>query len=320
MEPKRSMSAFAAVAAASLALLALAGFATAAVWASIGLLLVALALRAEYARLKACGRRLDRGVPSHRKPLDRIVVLQWTGASAAGALSGVLFSKLDVAPLADAGDLVSALVVGLVVGSLGVYASSLVDWYAILPKVSGISGPAPCECAGRGRWKYTTEVWYFHRALATALVYLVATGIPAYVGGRSTDSALVAWSVVAGVIAVVGGYFLRGMFLAGWYAFSAPVMVGDQIYVDVPDEGDGDVALRRRRAYVLDVSIQGAKYKVLRDGRYVGGRFSDKDDGNVPNHKLAGAKAPMDGAPPLCPNGRCSGVNWYCRRNPAAHD
>lgn len=77
--------------------------------------------------------------------------------------------------------------------------------------------------------------------------------------------------------------------------------------------------MRRQRAYVVDVSIQGAGYKILDGGRYRRGRFTDKSDGNVPNHKLPNAKAPRMTGPPICAEG-CTGVNWYCRCNPRAHE
>jgi len=48
--------------------------------------------------------------------------------------------------------------------------------------------------------------------------------------------------------------------------------------------------------------------------------FIDKDDGNVPNHKLPEAKAPRNDGEPLCGKNHCTGVNWYCRFNAEAHD
>ena len=314
------MSAFASVVVAAIALLAMADLATAAIWASVGLAVLAGWFFVESRRLLARGARTGRTVPPHRASLDKIVLVQWVGASFLGAVAGLACTTYDFAPLAGANRFVDTLIVGITVGAIAVFLSSLVDWYVILPKVSGLAGPAPCECAGGARWKYTTDVWYFHRAAATALIYLAATGIPSYMGGTSKGSGIVAWGIVAVIIATAGGYFFRAMFLAGWYAFNPPILVGDQIFVNVAEEGDGDVAVRRRRAYVLDVSLQGAKYKVLHDGRYVGGPFIDKDDGNVPNHKLPGSKAPRKEGEPLCGKKRCTGVNWYCRFNPQAHD
>lgn len=320
MEPRRSMSVFAVAVVLALLLLALAGFATAAAWTSAAVLVLAGLLFLESRRLLGNGKRSGRETPPHRVELDHIVLVQWTGAGLLGLAIGVAGALSGFAPLADAGNLVDALIVGYAIGAVGVFFSSLIDWYVILPKVSGLAGPAPCESAGASRWKYTTDIWYLHRSAATALVYLAGTGVPAYMGGTSTGSGIIAWGVVSVIVATVAGYFFRAMFLAGWYGLNPPILVGDQIYVYVAEDGDGDVAMRRRRAYVVDVSLQGAKYKVLHEGRYCGGRFVDKGDGNVPNHKLADAKARRNDSSPLCPKGHCTGVNWYCRHNPKAHD
>jgi hypothetical protein len=314
------MSAFAVVVAVAMALLSLDGFAEAGVWVGVGLLVVGGGFYAERTRLLRRGRDVGREAPPHRKSLDRIVLVQWLGAALVGGGFSLACLAAGLSPLSDTGRLVDALIVGLAVGSVGVFVSSLVDWYVILPKVSGIARLAPCEQSGGTRWKYTTDIWYFHRAVATALVYLAATGIPVYMGSTASGSAVAAWGVVSTIVAAAGAYFFRAMFLAGWYAFNPPVLVGDQIFVDVPEEGDGDVRVHRRRAYVLDVSLQGVKYKVLHDGRYTGGRFVDRDDGNVPNHKLSGVKAPRKDDEPICPKGKCTGVNWYCRHNSKAHD
>lgn len=320
MEPRRSMSAFAVAVAVAIALLAMDGPARAGVWVAVGLLAIAGGFYAERTRLLHRGRDMGREPPPHRKSLDRIVLAQWLGASLVGGGFSLFCLTSHFSPLSGSGRFVDALAVGLVVGSVGVFVSSLVDWYLILPKVSGMAGPAPCEQAGGARWKYTTDIWYFHRAVATALVYLAATGIPVYMGGTASGSAVAAWGVVSTIFAAAGAYFFRAMFLAGWYAFNPPVLVGDHILVEAPEEGDGDVRVHRRRAYVVDVSLQGAKYKILHEGRYTGGKFVDKDDGNVPNHKLAGVKAPRKDDSPICPKGGCTGVNWYCRHNPRAHD
>lgn len=314
------MSVFATVVVAAIALLAMADLATAAVWTSVGLAVLAGLFFAESRRLLARGLRAGRGMPPHRASLERIVLGQWIGASVLGAAAGLACVTYDFAPLAETNRVVDTLIVGVTVGAIAVFLSSLIDWYVILPKVSGLAGPAPCECAGGARWKYTTNIWYFHRSAATTLIYLAATGIPSYMGGTAKGSGIVAWGIVAVIVATAGGYFFRAMFLAAWYSFNPPILVGDQIFVTAAEEGDGDVAVRRHRAYVLDVSLQGAKYKVLHGGRYVGKPFIDKDDGNVPNHKLPQAKAPRNDGEPLCGKNHCTGVNWYCRFNPEAHD
>ena len=311
------MSAYAIAMAVAVALLSFAGFTDAATWTAVGFMLLAALLYGESARLLANGRRLNREASAHRRQLDRIVRRQWIGAAASSLLIALVCAQFDLTPLSGSSQLVAALIVGVVVGTIGVFLSSLVDWYVILPKVSGL-WPAPCEANDGERWKYTTCIWYFHRAMATAVVYLVVVGVPTYMGDISSGSAIVAWASVATIVAIVAGYFFRGMFLAFWYAFNPPLLLGDQVFVDVPEEGDGDMSLRRHRAYVVDVSLQGAKYKILDDGHYLRGRFISKDDGHIPIQRLGAAKAPKNLKSAPCAGG-CSGVNWYCRHNPKAH-
>jgi hypothetical protein len=318
MEPKHSMSAYAVASVIALTLLSLMGLTRTAMWTSLGLLAAAAALAAESARLLTNGRRLERVSPPHRQRLDRLVLGQWIGAGLGGLAVGLACAHFDLKPLDNCSSLVGALIIGALVGVLGVFLSSLVDWYVILPKVSGLAGPAPCEKSEGEMWKYTTCFWFFHRAMATALVYLVLVGIPTYMGNISSGSALVAWAVVATLIALVAGYFCRGMFLAFWFAFNPPLLVGDNVLVNVAEEGDWDVRLKQHRAYVVDLSLQGAKYKILDEGRYVRGRFLSKDDGQIPIQLLGAAKAPRTSKPAPCA-GACSGVNWYCRHNPEAH-
>lgn len=322
MEPKRSMSAYAGVVVLALLALALSGFAVAAECSAIGLLLAGALLWGERTRLLRNGRRVGRPSPPQRRSLDRLVLAQWIGAGLLSLVPILAIRYFSLDWLSSVGRFEKILVATVTIASLGVFLSSLFDWTVILPKVSGLSGPAPCECPGGERWKYTTCFWYFHRTVATALIYVLVIGVFAVAGAGSSGSARVYCSIAAGLAAVLGGYFFRAMFIAGWYAFNPPILVGDPIYVQAPEEGDGDVRVVRRRAYVLDVSLQGAKYKILEDGRYRGGRFTNKSDGTVSNRHLAKELRPPGAAaePPICPKGGCTGINWYCRHNPRAHD
>lgn len=316
------MSAYAVVGSIALILLSLAGFTTAATWTSVGLLLVSFALHIEFLRLRRNGAHEGRPALPPRNKLDRLVRVQWLGASISGLAAATILSATATTPLSSADHLVKALIVALLVGSLAVFVSSLIDWYVILPKVSGISGAAPCESTGGERWKYTTAIWYLHRAVATALVSGAVTAIPLYMATVS-PSERPGWSVVAGLFAAITLRFNSEVLRVFWFFLGPPVYVGDQIYVDVADDGEGDVRVWRRRAYVVDVALQGAKYKVLRDARYIAVGFLGKHEKRIPNADLPDRKAP-DSELPVCRDGRsvdgCSRVNWYCRHNPHAHD
>jgi hypothetical protein len=320
MEPRHSMTGYAIVVAIGLVLLAGAGLADVAMSVAVGLFLVGAAFDGGYRLLVRRSAPAGRRIPNHRRRLDVWVRAQWIGASLAGLAAALLSSAAGAEPLEHAGRLVDTLLVGLVTASIGIFLSSLVDWYLILPRVSGIAGPAPCEKPGQERWRYVTCIWYFHRALATAIVYGVAVGIPAFMGSTTSGNESGAWFGVATGIAAVAGVFLRESFRAGWHAFNPPVHVGDLIHARVEDDSDDDVAERWRRAYVVDVSLQGAKCKLLADGRYAGERFASKHDAMVSNETLPRRKVAAGAATPLCTGESCCGVNWYCRRNPAAHD
>ena len=259
--------------------------------------------------------------PRHRARLDKVVLSQWLASSAGGAVSAVGVWVAGGPPF-HAGDLVQALTVGASVALTAVFCSSLVDWYWILPRIGGIGGPAPCEDPGGEQWKYPTAIWLFHRGAATTLVVAVIAGVPIYLIAQAHDPGTAA--VLAAVAAALGGAVAlintRGI-AALTHAFNQPIYVGDTIYVDHPGERENDPRVRRR-AYVVDVSIQGLKYKLLVGDKYEGPAFVRKGHGPVDRDDEVRAievDRPEGPAVAPCREG-CSGVNWYCRCNEHAYD
>lgn len=108
-------------------------------------------------------KRRPEAVPRHRLRLDRWVLGQWLAIGIMGAGSGAVIGALDWTPFADVGLVLDVLSIGFVVLWTGIYLSALFDWFLILPKVSGISCPGPCERPGRQRWTGITQLWCFHR-------------------------------------------------------------------------------------------------------------------------------------------------------------
>ncbi len=303
--------------AAALGLLAALGMAETAGWMALGLLVTGVVLDTAYRRARHLGKRGGRPCPDHRRQLDRWVRSQWIGAGLFGVVLAQLGSATDIAALASAGRLAEALAVAAFAASAGLFISGLVDWYVILPRVSGIAGPAPCETAGPELWRYVTGIWYFHRAAAIAIAYAAAVGVPAYMGATASSLAAgAAWLSVAVAIAVGAGYLLRETFRTGWRAFDPTVYVGHQVYAE--DGNEDELYELRKRAYITDLSLHGAKCKLLHDCRYTGPKFASKHDLIFANEELPLRKVTVPH--PLCPYSRCSGVNWYCRHNPAAHD
>lgn len=312
MEPRYSMAAYAVVVGALLGLLAVSGAVAAATWSALAFLGLAGAMDLNYSLER---RRKGREAP-YRARFDRMVRMRWAGAGLGALVLIAAVSVLDFTPLHGAGRFVDAFAICATIAALGVFVSSLVDWYWILPKVSGIVCLAPCEAPGKERWESPTGHWYFHRGVATLLVGGVATGICGYMAATTTDTREAAiWGAIglAAIAAAVGDFNREGV-KALWYGFSPPIHVGDTILAELFTEGP----VERRRAYVVDVSIQGAKYKFLEDGRYRGPSFETKSDqGPIPNDDLGAIPRPEPIV--VCGDG-CTGVNWYCRHNPRAHD
>jgi hypothetical protein len=254
-------------------------------------------------------------IPDHRRSLDRLVVAQWAVVAAAGIGVGVVTHYIDYRPLDHAPPLVHVIVIGALIISSGVFVSSLVDWYWILPRLAGLGGyPAPCEDSGSEQWSSITSVWYFHRAAATALVAAVATGIPIYMTSITDDGAQhAAWDIAVLAVGGLAGFFSRQSLRAGYYAFNPPIHVGDAVRVrlDRYDFEPHDV-------YIADVALQGSKFKELQSCEYRGRPFRKKGDGDpIDNATLKRVKPLPDCGPPC--GKRCTGVNWYCRNNPLAH-
>ena len=131
-----------------------------------------------------------------------------------------------------------------------------------------------------------------------------------------------AWLGAAGLVGAVFYRYQNGALTALWWGLRAPRHVGDIVTLD-----DGTLA------YIVDLAVQGTNYMRINDDRsYSGAKFPHKKDDDIPlelvrrlkPHNPPGSTAL--GAP--CRNSSddcspqadwCSGVNWYCRCNPDAH-
>lgn len=249
-------------------------------------------------------RSAKAGVPKHRQPLDVIVRKQWLGAGLLGILValGVGLSGVDTLHLDR---FLNAVVTAGTLAVIAIYISSLIDWHWILPRVSGVVRQAPCEAAGGQRWARVTGVWLFHRAVATLLVTGALSGVLLYMSQTSDDDNektiwLVASAIVTAAVLAFNAASLRSL----WLAFNPRLHVGDIL------------DLHGRPCYVVDVSLQGAKYMIV-DGRERS-QFSDKYDGSFSLEEFSRYPKVVGASPPC--RDRCTKVNWYCRHNPHAHD
>jgi|ERR1035438_3781222 hypothetical protein len=263
--------------------------------------------------------------PPHRAPLDALVRRQWAISGGVCLVAAVVVGAADIhtfginTPLRVLQAVASAAGIAL----SAVFISSLVDWYWILPRVGGLGDhAAPCESPGE-RWKYPTAIWLLHRGLATALVVASIAAVPFFLAATLGDPATKTVLSVVGVAVGAGMTALNQRGLASiTNAFNQPIYVGDTILVNQPGEGEGSPMVRRR-AYVVDISVQGLKYQYLHGDEYDGPQFERKGHGPVLGGDEYRAIERLEGtaAVPCGRDGRgCSCVNWYCRNNPRAYD
>ena len=70
-----------------------------------------------------------------------------------------------------------------------------------------------------------------------------------------------------------------------------------------------------QRVYVTDVAVECAKVTRLHGDDYAGAPFVHKEDTTMLNEEIARCVHDAKDRP-ICRDGNCSGVNWYCRNNP----
>jgi hypothetical protein len=303
------MTAYATVVVGALALLALRGFTTATAVVGSGIFLFGASLDVAYVR----ARRPER-LRAHRVALDRIVRGQLLAIGVAGVALAFVLSAVGYAPIEHVGRLPKALIIGLTAASGVIYCSALVDWYWVLPRVSGVFGPAPCEAPGQERWAGVTNIWLFHRAVATFTVMAVLAGVPAFMAGSSHNGTqTVIWAFVSLTLTIAYNRLYDGVLASFSHALNAAVEVGDTVRVR-EDFEDPDLV----DAYVVDMSVQGLKYVPLpnccppKRGFAQKGQLLRWDDADKVR------RAAPEYAPCSDPD-HCQAVNWYCHRNPRAH-
>ncbi len=327
MEPKVSMSWFVVADLIGVVLLGLGGHPIAGGWVAAGLAAVAGFLHSVYLVQRRAAkhmpetfrnRRPEGLVPDHRRRLDRWVLAQWLAIAVIGIGSSEVLLHAVWHPFHRVGLVFNVLVVGWVVLWSGVYASALVDWFVVLPRVSGVSCPAPCERPGKQRWAGITAIWCFHRGFARLLVPVVLIGCPTVIGAVTTSSGgrAIAFSIGAVFALYLAEFELQGKAALG-YGLNPRRYVGDTVWL-VRETGD---SVRRQPAYLLDIAAEGAKFKYVGDdGRYTGDEFEEKDDdvGAPLTLPALNERSRVEHAVAPCGE-RCSGINWYCWRNPLAH-
>jgi hypothetical protein len=303
--------------------------------------LVALAfwiLSARYrGDLQAAGAQT---VPPRRRSLDAMVAGNLRLAIAVGSFGGVvmLFAKrpdLGISPI-------SAVILAL--SAAVVLLSSLVDWYIILPRMSGLLGIRPCREPDSDfprrpeTWRELTRWWYIHRIVAAVVLrfglsFAISLALARFVAVPH-GSALVAGALVGGFAS-----YMAAAWDAFWQAGHLTLIVGRTVRrrevdrvprkvvvfarrLSLPFLTEGIAARLRPREYVYDIALEGIQLTPAEPRERA--EIPRHDDGRI-LYERNPAKLPLkdiDAALPRpaeafagCQN-RCSGINWYCIENP----
>lgn len=194
-------------------------------------------------RLRQAGDR-----PEERSRLDQFVVALWLVATLVPLGFAVAF-KLGEYDALNPGTLGDVVIAATSVSMTAIFVSSLVDWYWILPRIRGLIRPAPWTSPDDPIWSTLTRVWLLHRAMTTLVVSAATIAVPVCMWFVSTGATRDAWLAVAIVLAAA----LAPLNESLKFVIHLPVKVGETVLLD-----DGP-------AYIVDVSLQGAKFKLLDD-------------------------------------------------------
>jgi hypothetical protein len=260
-------------------------------------------------------RDIDRAgetVPLRRDRLDILVA----GDARASLLPALVLACFVVifkpTPPAVAPYVLDAVATVAVVAA-AVYASSLFDWYLILPRMSGLLGVRPCKSKGEppgwpNTWRKVTRWWYVHRIVAAfVFVYGLALALGLVASGLTGASSTWVEFAFAAVLGTFGAY--QRAILPTVKEIGHPRLIVGRTYAS---------ALSPRR-YVFDVSIEGvdlvpvAKYEERATEAVPAEGIEFEKHPDEINH--AQARELTSAAPYVGCEHRCAGISWYCIEN-----
>jgi hypothetical protein len=226
----------------------------------LALLLAAvwLVLNASYAHaLDGRGRSAGEDGGPDRQRQDRRVRRQAVMAVAVGLAAGVAGSHVQDLWLWHDRTLLTVCFGALGALAWVIYASSLVDWYYVRPRIDGIVRRPPCLSSGDEAWGDLMRLWYLHRAIAEFLaIVAVIAAFSSFVGAMiaGTDDLPTAAAVAlptgaAGALVLLTQAALSTL---RHRALNRPwVWIGDELR-----DGNG------WRAYVLHLNMSGVLVSV----------------------------------------------------------
>lgn len=276
-------------------------------------------------------------IPSHRADLDRVVL---TDALVALILALLVCGAFAFDPIQPAHwhNVVGKSLQAFAIGWTLVYASSLVDWFVILPRISGQLGFRPCRAGEEDEsfripntWREVTRWWYIHRIVAAlafrgGLSAAIATAMTALTGFELLGRAIAATVLLAfgayAIQTVVKG--LREAKQVG-QAGHPKGCVGQTVKVERRRDRRAPLGLGHGRPalvidgtrLVIDVALESIQLADVTDRQAEVLPTPIRFEKNVDSVPLADADAIRQAQPKFsgCRE-RCSGINWYCIENP----
>jgi len=184
-------------------------------------------------------RRFGRARSDRRKQRDAFAAAEAlvTSLTLIGAAVGL---SAGMAQPHAAGVSLPRFAIGLFLGASGfalLFASSVFDWYWILPRRDGLICEPPCLTSRQPQWRWLTKGWLWNRWFATiagTLLFVLGAGFFSWGFAPDTQLAgVTGFGSIAGVVAVVVAVLKitpYGEALMSWSGFGPPTLcVGDQI-------------------------------------------------------------------------------------------
>lgn len=282
-------------------------------------------------------------VPQHRERLDLILAGDLRAALAVGAVAGglMLFLPVEQPDLGIAP--ISAVLLGVTAAI--VLLSSLVDWYVILPRLSGLLGIRPCRDPDTDfprrpqTWREVTRWWYVHRIIAALALRFGLSFAISLTASEHLDVPYGASIVAAAAVGFLASY-VAAIRKATWQAGHPSLIVGRTVRrrtverrpltitllgrkVKLPYLTRAEVGEMRPREYVYDVSLEAVQLATAASYEGQDAPRFDKDGTKIYERNPAKllvrdveASTPEPAEPFTGCQGRCSGINWYCIENP----
>ncbi len=293
--------------------------------------------------LRYRGDLLAAGVepPRHRERLDLIV----SGDVRAALIVGMIVSALLTGFPTNRPDLgiAPATLIILAFTAAGILLSSLVDWYVILPRVSGLLGIRPCREPDRDHprfprtWRETTRWWYIHR-IAAALILRFGLSYAVVITAAHHTAVPYGASLVGG--AAVGGLaaYIAAVPRAVWQAGHPSLILGRTVRrrqvnrlprtftvfgltIRVPKLTRRVVGSLQPPEYVYDMALEAVQLVLVAAREKTvphdadGNILYERDPAKLEVGDISASKPEPAGHPFSGCQKRCSGISWYCIEN-----